>query len=84
MGRTIFFSLGGKSLFLGADRGGGGRGEEKAIGNGSGCLSYLLGVKISDLVPFTLTGRIILLTVVSSLLTGARLYEFSRHLEYYP
>ena len=28
-------------------------------------------------------GRVILLTVVSSLITGARLYEFSRHLEYY-
>ena len=31
----------------------------------------------------TLTSRVILLTVVSSLLTEARLYEFSRHLEYY-
>ena len=31
---------GGKSLFLGA-----GRGREKSIGNGYGCLSYLLGVK---------------------------------------
>ena len=30
-----------------------------------------------------LTGRVVLLTVVSNLLTGARLYEFSRHLEYY-
>ena len=30
-----------------------------------------------------LTSRVILLTVVSSLLTEARLYEFSRHLEYY-
>ena len=31
----------------------------------------------------SLTSRIILLTVESSLLTEARLYEFSRHLEYY-
>ena len=31
----------------------------------------------------SLTSRVILLTVVSSLLTEARLYEFSRHLEYY-
>ena len=31
----------------------------------------------------TLTSSVILLTVVSSLLTEARLYEFSRHLEYY-
>ena len=31
----------------------------------------------------TLTSRVILLTVVSSLLTEARLYEFSRHLDYY-
>ena len=31
----------------------------------------------------SLTLRVILLTVVSSLLTEARLYEFSRHLEYY-
>ena len=30
-----------------------------------------------------LTGSVIFLTVVSSVLTGARLYEFSRHLEYY-
>ena len=30
-----------------------------------------------------LTSRVILFTVVSSLLTEARLYEFSRHLEYY-
>ena len=31
----------------------------------------------------SLMSRVILLTVVSSLLTEARLYEFSRHLEYY-
>ena len=31
----------------------------------------------------SLTERVILLTVVSSLLTGARLYEFSRHPECY-
>ena len=31
----------------------------------------------------SLAGRVILLTMVSNLLTGARLYEFSRHLVYY-
>ena len=41
-------------LFLGADRVGGGGGEE-AIGHGWRCLSYLSGVKISDLVPFTVS-----------------------------
>ena len=86
-------------------------------------VSYLLRVKISDLVPFTtsqtlvdyqrpgwyvygvfrlinqlselsitrkilmiwlkLIDKRVLLTVVSSLLTEARLYEFSRHLEFY-
>ena len=32
----------------------------------------------------SLTGGVILHTMVSSVLTGARLYEFSRYLEYYP
>ena len=48
--RANHFSLfltGGQIVFLRADWGGG----EKEIGNGCGCLSCLLGVKISDLVP---------------------------------
>ena len=40
-----FFNWG-ANRFLGADWGG-----EKEIGNECGCLSCLLGVKISDLVP---------------------------------
>ena len=42
--KSPFFSTRGKSLFSGA-------GGKKAIGNGWGCLSYLLRVKFSDLVP---------------------------------
>ena len=36
-------------------KGWGGGGGKEAIGNGWGCLSYLSGVKISDLVPFTVS-----------------------------
>ena len=45
-------------LFLDADRVGG-RGGEKAIGNGWGCLSYLSGIKVSDLVPFTVSQNLV-------------------------
>ena len=46
----------------------------------SGILVAYLPIPNRDL---SLTGRVILLTVVRSLLIGTRLYEFSRHLEYY-
>ena len=49
----FFFPLGGKSLLLGADQG------KKAIGKGCGCLWYLYGVKIRDLVPFKLSQTLV-------------------------
>ena len=37
----------------------GGGGGEEVTGNGRGCLSYLSGVKISDLVPFTVSQTLV-------------------------
>ena len=39
---------------------------------------------IKSLLNVKLSRKLILHTVASSLLTGTRLYEFSRYLEYYP
>ena len=46
-----------------------GRGEE-AIGNGWGCLSYLSVVKISDLVPFTVSQTLVDYQIPSWYLLG--------------
>ena len=49
----FLFPLGGKFLFQVLIEG------EKSIGNRWECLSYLLGVKISDLVPFMVSQTLV-------------------------